>query len=347
LGAKNGEDEMKKGLTCAIITALAFVAVAAPASAGTPNDPLYPRQWHLKRIGAPAAWTTAKGVGVTIAIVDTGVNVNHEDLRDRISPVRFDAIDGGTNVSDKNGHGTASAGVAAATLGNARGVVGVAPKARIMPIRVFDPNDPEGTAKDADTAEGVMFAADHGADVINLSLGGGLDPRRFGLPASPVGALPVPGQSEIATTYATALGSLVVASASNDSQPFCQFPAMNPAVLCVGASDQLDGIAWFSNYGVRLDVVAPGTSIWTTGAPYGAGSTLADRAYQAPSGTSEAAPIVAGIGALLMSMGANNILAATIIRLSAKDLGTPGYDLTYGFGRVDAAAAVAMCKQLC
>jgi subtilisin family serine protease len=134
------------------------------------------------------------------------------------------------------------------------------------------------------------------------------------------------------------MGALVIASAGNSSTPICGFPAANPAVLCVGASDGLDGIADFSNYGVRLDVVAPGVGLWTT-----------ERAglYTSFNGTSAAAPVVSGVAALLMSMGATNIQAAQIIRLTAKDLGLPGYDITYGFGRVDAKAAVDLCAQIC
>ena len=138
--------------------------------------------------------------------------------------------------------------------------------------------------------------------------------------------------------YAAAQGALVVAAAGNDATPFCGTPAFNPAVLCVGASDELDRLADFSNYFLRLDVVAPGTSIITTD-KFGL--------YSATQGTSVASPYVAGVGALLMSMGATNFQAAQIIRSSAKDLGLPGYDNTYGFGRLDAKEAVELCKQVC
>jgi subtilisin family serine protease len=146
--------------------------------------------------------------------------------------------------------------------------------------------------------------------------------------------------------YATAMGSLVVVSAGNEATPVCSDPAINPAALCVGASDQMDRVAGFSNYGVRVDVVAPGVGIWSTcklpGVP-----TDSSHYFCPEDGTSASAPVVSGIAALLMSMGASNVLAATIIRATAKDLGNPGYDTTYGWGRVDAAAAVAMCQQIC
>ncbi len=120
----------------------------------------------------------------------------------------------------------------------------------------------------------------------------------------------------------------------------CGFPAFNPAVLCVGATDSLDRLTTFSNYAVRLDMVAPGQGIWTTGG-------LSTIGYSSINGTSFSAPMVAGAGALLMSMGADNVMAGLILRSTAKDLGLPGYDITYGWGRLDAKAAVAMCKQIC
>ncbi len=189
-----------------------------------------------------------------------------------------------------------------------------------MPIRACSRVGGQECDPDA-VGEAIMWAADHGAHVINMSLGG----------------LAWPAQ-EAAVAYAFARGVLVVASAGNSTSPFCGFPAANPEAICVGASDQLDRLASFSSYAVRLDVVAPGVGIRTTARPFG---------YTNASGTSLSAPFVSGLGALLMSMGANNVLAGLIIRSSAKDLGLPGYDITYGWGRIDADAAVDMCKQLC
>ena len=214
--------------------------------------------------------------------------------------------------------------MAAAVTNNRKGIAGAAPKAKIMPVRAFGAIS---GADPADVADGVMWAADNGADVINLSLGAAI-------PVDPF----VTDLQEVSLLYATAQGALVVAAAGNANQPFCSTPAFNPAVLCVGASDELDRLADFSNYFLRLDVVAPGTSIL---------STERFGYYSASQGTSVAAPFVAGVGALLMSMGASNFQAAQIIRSSAKDLGLPGYDNTYGFGRLDAKAAVELCKQVC
>jgi subtilisin family serine protease len=300
---------------------------AAPAGAAAyPNDPYYARQWNLRRIGAPDAWKVTKGKGVTIAIVDTGIDRRHEDLAKNLSPLSLDAIHGDARADDLCPgfcHGTGVASVAAAVTNNRVGIAGVAPEAKLMSIRVFSSI---AGAAGPDVASGVMWAADHGAKVINLSLG-------IGLPVDPL----LQDMFELSMIRATAKGSLVVAAAGNSALPFCSSPAFNPAVLCVGATNSLDQPTGFSNYGVRIDVMAPGQGIW-----------MATRAgYTSAAGTSFAAPMVSGVGALLMSMGATNVLAANIIRTSAKQLGLPGYNTTYGFGRVDAAAAVNLCKQIC
>jgi thermitase len=311
--------------------AVATVALGwpTPAMAATPNDPFYARQWYLRRIGVPDAWKTTQGKGVTIAIIDTGVDRQHEDLKAQLVKAQYDSVSGDNFAQDSAGHGTLAAGVAAAATNNKLGIAGVAPKAKIMAVRAFPLfNEAEGTSGAA-VLDAIMWATDNGANVINLSLS----------------AL-VPGEDTVlGVTYAIANGVLVVASAGNTGLPLCRFPGGHPGAVCVGASDQLDGIASFSNYGLGLDVVAPGTAIWSTGAMHGAGATTGK--YSAPNGTSFAAPMVAGVGALLMGMGADNITASMILRLSSKDLGLPGYDLTYGFGRVDAREAVAMCKELC
>jgi subtilisin family serine protease len=315
-------------LGCSLVLALVAVATGWPTSAVAatgPNDPYFKQQWGLRRIGAPAAWKTTQGAGITIAVVDTGIDKRHEDLAGNfLTAKQYDAINDDFDAADLHGHGTSVAGVSAAVTNNRKGVAGTAPKAKIMAIRAFGAL--EG-ANPADVADGVMWAADNGAKVINLSLGAAI-------PVDPF----VTDLQELSLIYAAAQGALVVAAAGNASQPFCSTPAFNPAVLCVGASDELDRLADFSNYFLRLDVVAPGTSIITTD-KFGL--------YSATQGTSVASPYVAGVGALLMSMGATNFQAAQIIRASAKDLGLPGYDNTYGFGRLDAKGAVDLCKQVC
>lgn len=322
-----------KAVGFGLVISVMAVGWPSPALAAVKvNDPMFNRQWGLRRIGAPDAWQTTQGAGMIIAIVDTGVDRRHEDLAANfLVKKQYDAINNDFDAADLHGHGTFVAGIAAAVMNNRKGIAGTAPKAKIMPVRAFGAL--EGAAAE-DVADGVMWATDNGADVINLSLGNPL------LPVDPL----LTDLQELSMLYATAQGSLVVAAAGNEALPYCTTPSFNPAVLCVGASDQFDQLAGFgrpraaSNYGVRLDVVAPGKSILSTDR-YGF--------YTASQGTSAAAPFVAGVGALLMSMGASNLLAAQIIRTSAKDLGLPGYDNTYGFGRLDAKAAVELCKQIC
>lgn len=318
-----------KSIAAALVVAVVAVGAGWPTPASAAglkvNDPMFDRQWGLRRIGAPDAWKVTQGAGTTIAIVDTGVSPRHEDLAANfLKSKQYDAINDDFDATDLQGHGTSVAGVAAAVGNNRKGIIGAAPKAKIMPVRAFGAID---GADPADVADGVLWAADNGADVINLSLGAAI-------PVDPF----LTDQQELSLLYATARGSLVVAAAGNSAEPFCSTPAFNPAVLCVGASDEYDRLADFSNYFLRLDVVAPGTSILST-----------DRFgfYGSSQGTSVAAPFVAGVGALLMSMGASNVQAAQIIRYTARDLGLPGYDNTYGFGRLDARAAVALCQQIC
>ena len=327
------------GALLLLVAVLAGVVGSTAEAAAYPNDPYYPRQWHLRRIGAPAAWKVTKGKGVTIAIVDTGVDRLHLDLAKNMSPLQYDAVNGTPDGRDvcpysephrrKLCHGTSVAGAAAAVTNNGKGIAGVAPDAKIMAIRV---STPQVAVDDTAVLNGLIWAADHGAKVINMSLG------------ASIGPLPFPDPWNLGILYATARGALVIAAAGNAATPLCSDPGENPLVVCVGASDQYDTVSKFSNYGVRIDVVAPGNAIWMT-----AVATAQDTAgfYAAYDGTSFASPIVAGVAAQLMSMGATNLQAAMILRGTAKDLGIPGYDLSYGFGRVDASAAVNLCKQVC
>lgn len=309
-----------------LATLIAIGAVWTPSAGAVafPNDPSFTRQWFLRRIGLQEAWKTTKGKGINVAIVDTGIDYRHPDLRANILlKKQYDAINDDFDAVDLQGHGTSVAGVVGAVTNNKSGVAGVAPESKLMAVRAFGALD---GANPDDVGDAIMWAADNGAKVINLSLGASI-------PLIVTGS-----QQDLAIPYAVARGALVVAAAGNSGDPFCSNPASNPAALCVGATDSLDRLASFSNYGLRLDVVAPGQGIYTTNSPFGYGSS---------NGTSLAAPVVSGLGALLMSMGANNVLAGVIIRATAKDLGLPGYDLTYGFGRVDAKAAVDLCKQIC
>jgi thermitase len=315
-----GLTKLAGALTAVAVALVATALVPAAGASGYPNDPYFKGQWGLQRINSVASWKVATGKGVTVAVLDTGVNAV-ADLTGKVLPGGHDYVQGFGSPYDREGHGTYVAGIIAADTNNGIGVAGEAPDAKILPVRVLG-NNGEGTS--ANFGPAIQYAADHGAQVINASLG--------------TAGSPIDGTTDpVSVLYALAKGAVVVISAGNDAHQFCDAPAFDPGAICVGASDEFDRLAGFSNYGARLDVVAPGTDILST-SRFG---------YMSASGTSAAAPFVAGLAAQLMSMGANNILAGLIIRDTAKDLGLPGYDITYGFGRIDALAAVNLCKQIC
>jgi serine protease len=289
-------------------------------SSALPNDPalFYGDQEYLKTIRLPAAWDLTKGTSTkTIAILDTGIDTNHPDLASRIKP-GYNALTGGTNVNDLNGHGTFVAGVAAGISNNGRGIAGAAWAAGILPVKVLGDN---GTGNDADIAEGITWAANHGASVINLSLGG-------------------PGFSNVlnnAINYAFSKNVIVIAAAGNDGRNEANYPAAFGGVIAVTATDtDLNGsFAAFSNYGWWVDVAAPGMNIVSTLAGSGEQYAIGD-------GTSFAAPLVSGI-AFLMRLRFPNMAVGTInyrLRNTAQDHGPSGFDPFYGAGRVDAYAAL-------
>ncbi len=284
-----------------------------------PDDSLYPNEWHLPKISAPSAWNLTNGSPtITIAIVDTGVDPTHPDLAGKLIP-GFNVYNNNADTSDVYGHGTMVAGVAAAISNNVTGVASVAWLNPIMPIRITDASL---TVFYSTVANGITWAVDHGAKVINVSISG------------------VAGSSTItsAANYARSRGGLVVAAAGNcgcfDSTP------ANSSMISVSASDSSDNLAGFSSQGAFVDVAAPGVSISTT--TMGGG-------YGAPSGTSVASPVAAGVVALIWSV--NPFLTPdqveSILKGSSDDLGAPGYDTAFGFGRVNAYQAVlqAMAAQ--
>jgi thermitase len=282
-----------------------------PPAGFTDNDPYLSSQWHLPKINAPTAWNTTTGVGVTIAILDTGVNGTHPDLSAQMVP-GYNFYNNSTNTSDANGHGTAVAGAAAATLNNGIGVASVAGGARIMPVTVADPS---GYAYWSTAAQGITWAADHGARIANLSY--------LGASAS----------STIisAAQYLISKGGMLFVSAGNNGA-VDNTPA-TPYIVVVSATDQNDQFCTWSSYGSFVDVSAPGYYIYTT---YYTGG------YANYWGTSFSSPIAGAVGALMFA--ANPTLSPTkmvsLLESSAHDLGTTGYDVKYGYGRVDAAAAV-------
>ena len=281
-----------------------------------PDDPNYASAWHLPKIQAPTAWDNSQGSGVIIAILDTGVDASHPDLAGNLV-AGWNSVSANTDTSDVYGHGTKVAGSAAAITNNGVGVVGVAGSARIMPIRIT--NDPTGYAYWSNIANGLTWAADHGAQVANISY-------------------EATSSASIASAaqYLRSKGGVTVVAAGNSSTD----PGYSdsPYMISVSATDSNDAKASWSNFGYFVDVAAPGVSIWTT--TNGGG-------YGAVSGTSFASPVTAGVVALMMA--ANPSLPPTtleqVLENTATDLGDAGWDTSYGYGRVNAAAAVQIALQ--
>jgi thermitase len=281
----------------------------------TPNDSYWSSQWGMTKIEAPTAWDITTGnSSVTIAILDTGVDLFHPDLSGKLVS-GYDFVNDDSNPQDDHGHGTHVAGIAAARTNNGTGVAGLSWGAKIMPVKVMDDY---GRGEYEDVASGIIYAANNGADIINLSLGGSA--------ASSV--------LKEAVEYAHNLGCVVVAATGNDNSSV-NYPARYPEVLAVAATDSDDQRASFSNYGPQVDVAAPGVSIRST--YWWGGST-----YGWLSGTSQASPHVAGLAALIWSVNPDlsHTQVESIIKQTADDLGAAGRDNDYGFGRINARRAL-------
>jgi len=292
------------------------------------NDPLYTHQWNLQPVSGAnkgtanvePAWGQSRGADVVVAVVDTGVRVGGSDLDSaRVLP--------GTDiVDDDHGHGTHVAGTVAQSTDNAKGVAGVAPDAKILPVKVLDAG---GAGYESDIVTGILWAKDRGADVINLSLGSSEE--------SPAMCQAV-GQAVDA-------GVVVVAATGNDGAGFVGYPAACDGAIGVGAVRMDGALAGYSNRGLEVDLVAPGGDLGVdqNGDGYGDGilqqNYVGSWAYRFLEGTSMAAPHVAGASALLLAVNPSINVAATLTA-TARDLGAPGWDEASGFGALDAAAAV-------
>jgi serine protease len=305
----------------------------------TPNDPYYKYQWHLDNsvyggIQMEEAWDISTGAGVTVAVVDTGIRKG-TDLANTCFVSGYDFVNSDTDPTDDNGHGTHVAGTVAQSTNNGVGVAGVAYKSCLMPVKVLDAT---GAGTYANVALGIRYAADNGAKVINLSLGG----------SEPSDTL------EGALAYAYGKGVTVVAAAGNDSSPTLSYPAAYDAyVIAVGATRYDETLAYYSNYGPSLDLVAPGgdLNVDQNGDGYGDGvlqqtfrktGRVISWGYYFFQGTSMAAPHVSGVAALLIANGnaTTQDQVRTALQETAEDLGATGRDDTYGYGLVNAYAAL-------
>lgn len=289
-----------------------------------PNDSFYSHQWGLPKIAAPAAWDITTGNGITVAVIDTGIDLSHPDFgcpgklvggRNFVNPL-LEPLDG-------NGHGSHVAGIIGACSNNNLGVTGLAWGARLMPVKVLDDL---GNGTYANVSAGIRYAADNGVKIINLSLGGPADSLTL----------------KAAVQYAHDRGALVVAAAGNCAMGGfgCDgkinpdiYPAAYSTTMAVAAADEFDNRASFSEFRPYVEVAAPGVSVYST---YSSGD------YTWLSGTSMATPYVAGLAALIWSVdpSLSRDKVRSVIQLSTDDLGVPGKDDHFGYGRINARKAL-------
>ncbi|MFD0586753.1 S8 family peptidase [Paenibacillus sp. GCM10027627] len=280
-----------------------------------PNDALYSQyQWNLPSIEAEKGWSVSKGnEGVIIAVLDTGVQSNHPDLKGRLV--------GGTNIVSKDqapeddvGHGTHVSGIIGASVNNGEGVAGVSWFNKIMPVKVLDSS---GAGSTYSVAQGIIWAVDHGAKVINMSLGNYAEADFL----------------HDAIKYAYERDVVLIAASGNDNTERPGYPAAYPEVFAVGATNNKKEKASFSNYGDYIDVAAPGDSI---------ASTYPGSQYAALSGTSMASPHVAALAGLIRSVNPEltNEEVMEIMRVTSRDLGQTGKDKYFGHGEIDVVQAL-------
>jgi len=277
------------------------------------NDPYLASQWYLTKIQATSAWGYTTGSNVPIAVLDTGVDATHPDLASRIIG-GWNFVANNNNTQDTMGHGTAVTGVFGAIANNGIGVAGITWSNPIMPLVIVDSNN---YAAYSNIAAAIEYAADHGAKIISVSIGG----------TAPSSAL------QAAVDYAWNAGAIVVAAAMNNSNSTPNYPAACTNAVAVAATDENDNLASFSDYGSWITVSAPGNNIETTTLGGGYGMWW---------GTSLATPVVSGVAAL--ALAANPALTprqlVTLLEQNADDLGAAGFDSTFGWGRVNAYRTV-------
>ncbi len=312
------------------------ISISAQAQAlarVSPNDPFYKYQWHMDQIHMPDAWQHSQGQGVIVAVIDTGVT-QVEDLKGTEFVPGWNFVDDSPNATDDHGHGTHVAGTIAQTTNNGIGVTGVAYQAKIMPIKVLSAG---GSGSVAGIAAGIRWAVDHGAHVINMSLGG------------PFNSTPLAK----AVAYAYQKGVTVVCAAGNDGKGRVSYPAANQGAIAVAATQFDETTTFYSNWGKEITIAAPGGNTRVDqnndGVPDGVmqhtvtPGNITKHDYLLFMGTSMASPHIAGVAALLYGAGVHD--PDQIRKLMEETANKPSHyqgskDPHYGAGIVDAAAAV-------
>jgi hypothetical protein len=301
----------------------------------TPNDPSFANQWGHTRMNSTGAWDYTTGSNsVVIAIIDTGIDETHPDLAGKIV-AGYDYVDGDSNPHDTNGHGTHVAGISAAATNNSIGVAGTSWQSPVMALRVLGTT---GSGTSSAIVNGINFAYQNGAKVLNMSLGGSSYSQTM----------------QDAVNAAHGAGKLVVAAMGNNNSSTPAYPAAYTNVMAVSATGPTDTKASYSNYGSHCDISAPGGDMGFLHDPNGILSTMPtysvylntqygySQNYDTLNGTSQASPYVAGVAALIFAL--NPALTPdqvqTAIQSTATDLGAAGWDQYFGWGRVNAAAAV-------
>jgi thermitase len=277
----------------------------------TPNDPSFASQWHLPKINAPAAWASTVGSSQPIAVIDSGVYLTHPDLAPRLM-AGWNFLLNSSNVADDFGHGTATAGTVGAVSNNLTGVAGVTWSNPIMPLVVVDST---GYASYSNMASAINYAADHGARIVNISLGGTTSSSTL----------------QSAVDYAWNKGTIVFAAAGNSASSAPMYPANCNNAVAVAATTSTNTLASFSNYGPWIDLSAPGANILTTTSTSG---------YGYWNGTSFSSPIAAGVGALVLAVKPS-LSAQGLVSLLEQNTDNIGSSSIFGYGLVDAGKAVA------
>lgn len=293
------------------------------------QDPLGNQQWYLSQMGMSQVWGDygTGSSGITVAVLDTGVDYTHPDLEGKIIKGP-DYVDKDYDPKDMHGHGTHVAGIIAAGLNNSQGIAGLAPQTRVLAIRVLDE---KGSGSLFNIAKGIAYAANNGAQVINLSLG------------SPPGGGAMKTLANFLASYAERKGSLIIAAAGNSGSAI-GYPAAASKFLAVGAINEDSYLASFSNRGPELDIVAPGVNIMSTFPTYPvtANESGLPQNYASLNGTSMATPMVSALAAMILSK--NPYLKPTQLRerleATATDLGSIGRDDMFGAGVINPAKAL-------